>query len=161
MARVVLIILLILTSAISSGCRPVDAVAKKTVYARFPGATVENAIVSVDKKFLCGEVQPKDAAAHLFYASMDGTLLAAVGPNEKDFRAFLSTCGVSEESREEMNLRIRWAQLDDMAQKGLRPQSRNEKSHAEYAFDLCSEAMLRDGHGIVKSADTCSRVSGK
>jgi hypothetical protein len=56
MARVVLIILLILTSAISSGCRPVDAVAKKTVSARFPGATVENAIVSVDKKFLCGEV---------------------------------------------------------------------------------------------------------
>ena len=158
MLRNALAVLLVLASSINSGCRQVDAEAKKAVYSHFPGAAIENGIVSADKKFMCGEVQPKDTAAHLFYASIDGKLVVAVGPTEEDFQSYLRTCGGS---TEEMQLRIRWAQLDDMKRKGQRPNSRNEKSHSDYAFELCSEAMSRDGHGIVKTADTCARAAGK
>lgn len=150
-----------LTSVISSGCQQIDAEAKDAVYARFPGAFIESAFVSIDKQFLCGEVQPKDAEAGLFYARVDGKMLKVVGQTEQDFRSFLSTCGVSIESSGEMKWRIRWAQLIDLARKGLRPPARGEKSSADYAHDLCYEAMMRDGNGLIKTADTCSRMYGK
>jgi len=153
--------LLALTSMISSGCQQIDAEAKDAVYARFPGAFIENAFVSIDKQFLCGEVQPKDAEAGLFYARIDGKMLEVVGQTEQDFRSFLSTCGVSIEASGEMKWRIRWAQLIDLARKGLRPPARGGKSSADYERDVCHEAMIRDGNGIIKTADTCSRMYGK
>lgn len=39
--------------------------------------------------------------------------------------------------------------------------TKKEMKAADYAFDQCAEAMLRDGNGIVQKADTCARASGK